>query len=355
MSRRVVYGILAVSIIFAAFVFAGTSPKQWAIHDMNRPKPTIITPGTESTPDIAGQPPSDAIVLFDGKSFENWRTGKDSPPKWRLGDGYMECVKGAGSIYTVQKFGSCQLHVEWATPDKVVGSSQGRGNSGVFPMGLYEIQVLDSYDNVTYADGQAAAIYGEFPPLVNASRKPGEWQSYDIVFHQPQFDKRGNVKRPATVTLFHNGVLVQDHTKLTGPTTNRIRIPYYRHEDKLPLVLQNHSNPIRYRNIWMRPLSENSVGNVSEEIVNIDDALLDSYVGKYEVNEDWIITVKKEGKQLLLNNAFAPTVLVNPQSEHAFFSDMTSVSVDFSKGRDGKVNRMRIIQGSSSISALKTD
>ena len=320
---------------------------------MERPKPPIISPGTASTPDRPGIPPSDAIVLFDGKSFKNWRTGSGEQPKWILRDGYMECIKDAGSVYTVQKFGSCQLHVEWAAPEEPVGSGQGRGNSGVFLMGLYEVQVLDSYDNDTYADGQAAAIYGQYPPLVNASRGPGEWQTFDIVFHQPQFDHRGLVVKPATMTVFHNGVLVQDNVQLTGPTTNRMKLPYFRHADQMPLVLQNHSNPVRFRNIWMRPLSDEPVEPVADEVVQVPDELLDEYVGTYIVNDEWSITVTKENGMLRLKNAFTPYIDVKPQSSYAFFSDMTSVTVNFSRGRDGSVNQMRVVQGASSVSGRK--
>ncbi len=340
-------------IITSSSLLAGDSDNKWKIHSMERPKPTVVTPATSSTPDKAGQPPSDAIVLFDGKSFKNWRTGNNEAPKWNLGDGYMECVKGAGSIYTVQKFGSCQLHVEWSTPVEVKGNGQGRGNSGVFPMGLYEIQVLDSYGNETYADGQAAAIYGQFPPLVNASRGPGEWQTYDIIFHQPQFDHRGNVLKPAIVTVFHNGVVVHDNTKLTGPTTNRAKIPYFKHADALPLTLQNHSNPIRYRNIWMRPLEEKRCCEVSEGVVEVPESLLDEYVGKYKINDDWTVTVTNENGKLRLQNAFAPFVFVHAQSEEAFFSNETAVTANFGRNREGKVHRIRLIQGTSSVSGQK--
>jgi hypothetical protein len=171
-------------------------------------------------------------------------------------DGYMEAVKGSGSVRTAQGFGDCQLHVEWAAPTPAVGSDQDRGNSGVFLMDTYEVQILDSYENKTYADGSAAAIYGQFPPLVNACRRPGEWQTYDIVFHRPRFDGSGALVSPARMTVFHNGILVHDNDELTGPTAWKARPPYKAHADRLPISLQDHSHPVRFRNIWIRDLEK---------------------------------------------------------------------------------------------------
>jgi hypothetical protein len=227
---------------------------QWKIHDMDRPVPVAIDPGTASTNDAAGKPPSDAVVLFDGKSLDKWESGKGGPAKWNVANGYFEVVKGTGEIQTKQGFGDCQLHVEWAAPSPAVGEGQDRGNSGVFLMGFYEIQVLDSYNNRTYADGQASAVYGQSPPLVNASRAPGLWQTYDIIFHAPRFGADGAVTRPAHVTVLHNGVLTQDNFELSGPTANQRRPPYTAHADKLPIHLQDHGHPVRYRNIWIREL-----------------------------------------------------------------------------------------------------
>lgn len=222
-----------------------------------QPLPPVVTPGEE-----ASDPPSDAVVLFDGteKSFQkNWTDTRGGPSKWRVVDGAMESVRRAGYVQTEQKFGSCQLHIEWAAPSKVQGSGQGRGNSGVFLMGTYEVQVLDSYDNQTYADGQAGALYGRSKPLVNASRKPGEWQTYDIIFHQPKFDDEGKVTKRATFTVLHNGVLIQDHTILSGGTGwagPHAASEYQAHPDKLPLKLQDHGNPVRFRNIWIREIAD---------------------------------------------------------------------------------------------------
>jgi Domain of Unknown Function (DUF1080) len=168
----------------------------------------------------------------------------------------MEVAPGTGNISTRQAFGDCQLHVEFAEPVPATGESQDRGNSGVFLQGLYEIQVLDSYHSKTYADGQAAAVYGQYPPLVNAARPPGQWQTYDIVFHAPRFDANGDVLHPARVTVLHNGVLVQDNVELTGPTAHGERPPYKKTPENLPLQLQDHHNPVRFRNIWIRQLAE---------------------------------------------------------------------------------------------------
>ena len=229
--------------------------QQWGPNDRNRPEPPIITPGTASTQTRVGAPPSDAIVLFNGKDLSNWESVKDGgPPKWTVGNGYFATVPGSGYIRTKAAYGDCQLHVEWATPNPPHGTDQDRGNSGVFLHGLYEIQVLDSYDNVTYADGEAAAVYGQYPPLVNAARKPGEWQTYDIVFHGPRFDSSGKMLRAANVTVFYNGVLVQDHVDIMGPTAHHQRPPYTPTPDKLPLQLQDHNHPVRYRNLWIREL-----------------------------------------------------------------------------------------------------
>jgi len=231
----------------------------WAVHDRNRPNPVKIA----AEP---GRAPSDAKVLFDGteESFrKNW-THQNAKRKadWKVVDGAMESVRRAGYIQTRDSFGDCQLHLEWASPKKVEGVGQGRGNSGVFLMGNYEIQVLDSYEtdpskdpnpNPNYADGQASAVYAENPPLVNASRGPGEWQTYDIIFHQPVWD--GNtLVHPGSVTVLHNGVLTQDHWEMEGLTTHRVRRPLAPHASRLPLAFQDHGNPVRFRNIWIREI-----------------------------------------------------------------------------------------------------
>ncbi len=222
----------------------------WRRGDMQRPQPVVVTPPTASTQESPGQPSSDAIVLFNGRDFSMWRRqvpGNDpnptsQVPQWKIENGYMEVVPKTGSIVTKDKFADCQIHIEWATPTEVKGSSQGRGNSGILISGHPEIQVLDSYQNVTYADGSAAALYGLYPPLVNASRKPGEWQTYDIFYFAPRFDAQQKLIQPARYTVIHNGILVHHNVEVPGTTV------------ECTIGLQNHTNPVRYRNIWIRKL-----------------------------------------------------------------------------------------------------
>jgi hypothetical protein len=220
-------------------------------HARDCPRPPVIDPAPAGLP-VA--PPSDAIVLFDGRSLDQWRSSDGSPARWLLRRGYMEVVAGTGALVTVREFGDVQLHIEWASPNPPKGTDQDRGNSGVFFMGRYEVQVLDSYGNDTYPDGQAAAVYGQYPPLVNVSRPPGAWQTYDIVFRRPRFNADSTLARPATLTVFHNGVLVQDQVILTGPTAHRSRPGFTAHPDRLPISLQDHAHPVRFRNIWVRAL-----------------------------------------------------------------------------------------------------
>jgi 3-keto-disaccharide hydrolase len=222
----------------------------WRIHDASRPHPRIVTPGA-----TAGAPPADAIVLFDGKDLSKWVSARNAADaKWPVRDGYFETGAGSGSIVTREKFGDVQLHLEWATPSPAKGASQDRGNSGVSFMGKYEVQVLDSYENVTYADGQAASIYGEYPPLVNVAKKPGEWQAYDIIFEAPKFNGTMTVA-PAYVTVLWNGVLVHHRRPIMGPTSATATVHQYTpHDPELPLTLQDHNHPVRYRNVWIRRL-----------------------------------------------------------------------------------------------------
>ena len=244
-----------VPFLFGSAICNAQVDPKWEIHDRNRPNPPVITPGTASTEEAPGRPPSDAVVLFDGKDLSHWVQKKDgSPAKWTVANGYLEVAPKTGDIQTKEGFGDCQLHVEFREPSPPKGEDQDRGNSGVFLMGLYEIQVLDSYNSKTYADGQVAAVYGQYPPLVNAARPPGEWQTYDIIWHGPRFSADGKLTRPAHVTVIHNGVLVQDNVEPTGPTGHHVRPPYTAGPDKLPLALQDHNHPVRYRNIWIREL-----------------------------------------------------------------------------------------------------
>jgi hypothetical protein len=236
-----------------------TETGRWMVHDEARPAPPVVTPGVCAAQETPSRPPSDAVVLFNGQDLSNWTDMKGQPSKWVVRDGYMESVKGAGYVRTRQEFGSVQLHVEFATPSVVVGAGQGRGNSGVFVQGQYEVQVLDSYENKTYPDGQCGALYGRAVPLVNASCKPGQWQTYDIVYHRPVFDQSGKVTRKAVFTVFHNGVLIQDRVALEGGTGwvgAHSVTEYAPHADRGPLMFQDHSNPVRFRNVWVRELKD---------------------------------------------------------------------------------------------------
>ena len=241
----------------SAPAFYGDPPDQhhpWSVHDGNRPQPPVVRPGTFSSQAEPGQPPSDAIVLFDGKDLSQWENDKgDGPARWQVKDGAMEVAPKTGGIRTKQQFGDCQLHIEWAEPKNVEGTSQHRGNSGIFLMGICEIQVLDSYHNITYADGHAASVYGVSPPMANALRPPGDFQVYDIVFRRPIYRGKELVD-PGYVTVFVNGVLAQDHAGLEGPTGHKKRTHRQPFPDKGPLSLQDHGNPVKFRNVWYRPL-----------------------------------------------------------------------------------------------------
>jgi hypothetical protein len=231
--------LLIYSIFFTdSLVFSEKTDKDDSI-------PPVVSPGHYGNPNQVGKPPSDAIILFDGSNFDHWESTKGEPVKWKLIEGAMEVVRGTGTIQTKEKLGYGQYHVEWRTPEEVKGSGQGRGNSGFFPLSGPEVQVLDSYKNPTYSHGQAGSIYNRYPPLVNACRAPGVWQTYDVIVHAPIMDKDGNYIRKSAYTVLHNGVLIQDNMEVGGGVgkTGHLR-------------LQDHGNPVRYRNIWHRPYRE---------------------------------------------------------------------------------------------------
>jgi hypothetical protein len=255
--------VLALVAVAANVALAQAEPKpkitdtpmqpdgKWHVHDPARPQPPIVTPGTFSA---QATPPSDAIVLFDGKSLSNWRDKKTGgPAPWTVEDGDMVAAKG--DIQTTNEMGDMQLHVEFCEPDPGQHAGQDRGNSGVFLMGRYEIQVLDCYHNKTYADGATAGIYGQHPPLANACRPPGEWQTYDIIFNVPHFNDQGEVITPGYVTVIHNGVVAQNHQAIRGDTNWRVPGTYTAHGPTGPLALQFHNHPVRFRNIWVRPIA----------------------------------------------------------------------------------------------------
>lgn len=229
--------------------------QKWKVHDIDRPHPRSVTPGAR-----VGDPPSDAVVLFNGKDLSKWRNrrkGRDggglTDARWKVADGYVEVTGGTGDLVSTDKFGDCQIHLEWVTPPVVKGRGQLRGNSGVLIMERYEVQVLDSWNNPTYADGGAGSIYGQWPPLVNAARQPGEWQVYDIVFEAPRFEN-GKVVKQANATVFLNGVVLHHRQEFIGPMAHRIVKQYEAHAPTESLALQDHGDPVRYRNIWVRAL-----------------------------------------------------------------------------------------------------
>lgn len=222
-----------------------TDPKATEVWD---PEPRIVTPGG-----TASTAPSDAIILFDGSNLDEWSNSKEEAAGWKVADGAMTVVKGTGTVQTKRNFGSIQLHLEWRSPSEVVSEGQGRGNSGVFLNGIYEVQVLDSYNNRTYSNGQAASIYKQHMPLVNACRPPGEWQTYDIIYMQPEFNQDGIKVKSGTLTVIQNGILVQNNIEIRG-TTPYIGLPKNPAHEDGPLILQDHGNPVSYRNIWVREL-----------------------------------------------------------------------------------------------------
>jgi hypothetical protein len=321
---------LLATLLIRSHALAQPDPN-WLDHDRLRPLPPVVNPGTASTPDKAGQPPSDAVVLFDGRDISQWADMDGKPTKWIVRDGFMECVKGSGYVRTVQNFGDCQLHIEWAAPVPAQGNGQGRGNSGVFfGRDRYEVQVLDCYGNKTYADGSAGSIYGQYPPLVNACRPPGEWQTYDILYTAPRFDAAGKLLSPARITAFHNGVLIQNNVELTGPSSWLDRAPYSAHPEKQPIALQDHGNPVRYRNIWLREL-----GKPGKKEFTLATDLLDSYAGNYERD----IRIVREGDHLAANFGGMKFTLF-AESSAKFFTKTTDVQFEFKPGADGRAGEV---------------
>ncbi len=305
----------------------------WKQHDLKRPAPPVVTPGESNLPLKA---PSDAIVLFDGKDLSKWRSANGEEATWKVVDGAMVSVKGGGFVYTKEEFGDCQLHVEWASPENVKGNSQGRGNSGVYLMGMFEVQVLDSYNNSTYADGHAGSIYGQFPPLVNASRKPGEWQSHDIIFKRPRFggDDGETLVSPAMLTVLHNGVLVQNASEPVGPSEWLRPGKYKPGVTKASLGLQDHGNPVRYRNIWIRPLSDPARPAREEPYPQkheLSDEMTEAIVGDWgnfriERSDDGLVLITK-GRDLGLV----------PVSETEFVFTQTAGRLIFVKNEAGEI------------------
>ena len=314
-----------ICLLLSAAALSGAPDPNWLGHDRERPAPPVVTPGTPATPEQPGRPPSDATVLFDGTDTSQWVAMDGSPTKWVAKQGALECVPGSGYARTLQSFGDCQLHVEWAAPNPPHGTSQGRGNSGVFfGMDRYEVQVLDSYQNKTYSDGSAASIYGQYPPLVNASLPPGEWQTYDIVWTAPRFDEEGKLVSKARETVFHNGVLVQNDVELTGPTGWVGRVPYKAHPERLPIAFQDHGNPVRYRNVWVREL-----GNPRHKEFRLPDSLLPTYVGEYGNGKTSVVKVRALPEGLLGLTVGGVEVIMHAESKTQFYALTTDVQCEF--------------------------
>ena len=313
-------------VIATSSLLSGAPDPNWLDHDRDRPQPATVNPGTFSSQELPGQAPSDATVLFDGKDLSGWVAMDGNPTKWVVKNGALECVPGSGYARTLQSFGDCQLHIEWAAPNPPHGDSQGRGNSGVFfGFGRYEIQVLDSYQNKTYADGSAASIYGQYPPLVNATLPPGKWQTYDIVWTAPRFEADGALSSKARLTIFHNGVLVQNNVELTGPVPWIGRPPYKAHPERLPIALQDHGNPVRYRNVWVREL-----GNTRHKEFMLPDALLETYVGDYGPPGQWnFVKVRRLPDGLLSLTLGGAESVLHAEAPNKFYALTTDVLCTF--------------------------
>ena len=241
---------------FGSALFALACAQQdtgtWAVHDMNRPQPPVVTPGTPSSATNPGTAPSDAIVLFDGTNLDAFRTGGGAA-SWTVADGVAKVTKG--DLHTRQDFGDCQLHLEWRVPADFEGSGQNAGNSGIFFNDKYEIQVLNGFENTTYADGSGGSFYGQHPPLVNPCRPKGQWNTYDIIYTQPRWDENGTLVAPGRATVIYNGVVVQNNQAFTGTTVHGDTTEYGKPHGPGPIRIQEHNDPLEFRNIWVRPLS----------------------------------------------------------------------------------------------------
>lgn len=326
----------------------------WKQHDMNRPLPPIVESGRSNLP-LA--PPGDAVILFDGTSLDAWQSKDGSALPWEIRDGAMQAAANGGSAYSKQGFADVQLHVEWATPVEVSGKGQGRGNSGVVLQGQFEVQILDSFENPTYADGQAGSIYGQYPPLVNVSRRPGEWQSYDIVFRAPIFNGDGSLKEPACMTVLHNGVLIQEGVRPLGPTAWLQHYHYSKREPKLPLVLQYHGNQVRFRNIWVRDLPGRDIEQPKQPYdpvtISLSEADVDTVVGRYarEGGESCEV-LRKNGR---LYFAFGGSLLeMIPHTPVEFGLRYTAGLLRFTTDEQGKAASLQFDVGGSSYQARRT-
>jgi len=346
---------------------AAQTRARWKSHDVTRPHPPVVTPAAQKSP---VPPPSDAIVLFDGTDLSKWCGEDGTDPTWIVEEGAMRPSGKGEDLFSVRPFGDVQLHLEWASPLPARGSSQGRGNSGVFFMGLYEVQILDSFENETYADGQAAALYGQTPPLVNACLPPGEWQTYDIVFRRPRFGPGGACTEPVRLTVFHNGVLVQDSVPLCGGTMWLQPLPYAFHPDKLPLSLQDHGNPVKYRNIWVRELREEAAPGPdrteSEPVIALSAEQLERYVGVYKSSPDAksSFDIFSDGRQIHclfgkhsrdLSGRQRGRVDLVPNSPTRFSMRWAAAHVEFTLPEEGPATALSIHVGGGSFTVKRME
>jgi hypothetical protein len=338
--------LIAGAAVFACLADDAARPglpsARWRQHDIRRPRPPVVEPAEGG---LGVKPPSDAIILFDGTNLDAWKSVSGGPAKWRVADRVLETLPGAGMIETKGEYGDIQLHVEWAAPEPAVGVGQDRGNSGVFLMSDFEIQVLDSYKADTYADGQAGAIYGQYPPLFNASRPPGQWQTYDVAFRRPRFDGSGKLVEPARITLFHNGILVQNNEEPFGPTSWLKWLPYTDRGGRGPIALQDHDHPVRYRNIWLRELPDRPPPTAADldrpKTIALPAALLDRYAGQYLLNakaDSSRATIAREDNHLTVTFPFRPEPLaLEPISETQFDMPFTDGRFTFRTDDTGNV------------------
>lgn len=319
------------------------TPSGWRAHDLTRPRPAVVTPGQSAQ---TVPPPSDAVVLFDGTDLSAWRNREGAAAGWVVRDGAMEAVPGAGYVYTRRGFGDVQLHVEWAAPAPPKDSGQGRGNSGVFLMGEYEFQVLDSYHNDTYPDGQAGAAYGQYPPLVNAALPPGAWQSYDIVFRRPRFDSAGVLVAPARMTAFQNGILIQEDVVLWGPTNWLQANPYAAGAERGPIALQDHGNPVRYRNIWVRELREGPppAAPPLPKPAAVPNSVLDGLVGRYQ-NGEFLLEISRAGAGLQLALPEGRIQALVPISPTELALGVTAATLTVTPGPAGRPTKLTFRMG----------
>ncbi len=338
-------------------VEAVPAPSGWRQHEMNRPRPDAVTPVDQNLP---APVPADAVVLFGGQDLSAWQTPDGNPAPWKVENGYFEVAPGTGMIETKDSFGDVQLHVEWASPNPPVGTGQDRGNSGVFFMERYEVQVLDSYNAETYADGQAGAIYGQYPPLFNAARAPGEWQAYDIYFRRPRFEG-GQVTEPARITVVLNGIVVQNNEVILGPTEWLRFAPYSAHENALPIQLQDHGHAVRFRNMWVRNLPERIAPDqaylAAIAPVPMTTEELERHAGTFKMGEDENapdITITREDDHLQIQFPYRPSALTMvPVGEHEFALTETAGTILYDTDAEGNPTGLTFRLGGAEMPARR--